>query len=92
MRTFYVRPQREEGYGAGDGTTYDNAWNGLENVDWQAMAAGDPAQLWLCGGPGGPGGFMTVFVEWSYLATAPQALSETAPQALGRQLWSVTAG
>jgi hypothetical protein len=75
MRTFYVRPERDEGYGgAGDGTTYENAWNGLESVDWQAMAAGDPAQLWLCGGPNGPGGFMTVFVEWSYFAeaTAPR--------------------
>jgi hypothetical protein len=76
MRTFYVRPQREDGYGAGDGTTYDNAWNGMDNVDWSVMSAGDPAQLWLCGGPGGPGGFMTVFVEWSYFeATAPRPFS-----------------
>jgi hypothetical protein len=66
MRTFYVRPERDGGYGSGDGTAYDNAWNGLDQVDWGAMAAGDPAQLWLCGGPGGPSGFMTVFVEWSY--------------------------
>ena len=74
MRTFYVRPTRDAAYGAGDGTTYEDAWNGLENVDWKAMAAGDPAQLWLCGGPNGPGGFMTVFVEWSYFAeaTAPR--------------------
>jgi hypothetical protein len=73
MRTFFVRPACDAGYGAGDGTSYENAWNGLENVDWQAMSA-DPAQLWLCGGPGGPGGFMTVFVEWSYFESAPRSL------------------
>jgi hypothetical protein len=76
--------ERDGDYGAGDGTTYVNAGNGLEKVDWQAMSASDPAQLWLCGGPGGPGGFMTVFVNWSYF--------ETAPQALRRQAWSATAG
>ena len=66
MKTYYVRPQRSENYGNGDGSTYADAWNGLDAVDGPALAAGEPAQLWLCGGPGGPGGFMTVFVEWSY--------------------------
>ena len=72
MRTFYVRPTREGGYGAGDGTSYADAWNGLDEVNWDAMAAGDPAQLWLCGGPGGRCGFVTVFVEWSYFEAAPR--------------------
>ena len=70
MRTFYVRPPREGGYGAGDGTTYEDAWNGLEAVDWQAMAAGEPATLWVCGDPRSPRGFMAVYVEWSYLEAA----------------------
>lgn len=75
MRTFYVRPRCDGGYGAGDGTTYEDAWNGVEAVDWPAMAAGEPATLWVCGDPQGPGGFMTVFVEWSYLETAARPLS-----------------
>ena len=71
MRTFYVRPACEGGYGAGDGTSYENAWNGLAAVDWDAMAEGEPATLWVCGDPQGPGGFMTVFVERSFLAATP---------------------
>lgn len=71
MRTFYVRPAREAGYGAGDGTSYDDAWNGLGAVDWNAMAEGEPATLWVCGEPQGPAEFMTVFVERSFLAATP---------------------
>lgn len=70
MKKFYVRPQREEAYGTGDGTSYENAWNGLAAVDWSAMPSGEPTQLWVCGDPTGQPGFMTVFVEWSYIATA----------------------
>jgi len=73
MRAFYVRPRRDGGYGAGDGTSYENAWNGPESVDWSAMADGAPAALWMCGDPAGPGGFVTIFVEWSYLDTAAPA-------------------
>ena len=79
MRTFYVRPQCDAGYGAGDGTTYDNAWNGLQAVDWSALSAAEPATLWVCGDPQGQPGFMTVFVELSYLshtAPRPEALRE----------------
>ena len=72
MRTFYVRPQCDAGYGSGDGKSYENAWNGLAAVDWNAMSAGEPAQLWVCGDPAGQPGFMTVFVEWSYIANAAQ--------------------
>ena len=80
MKTYYVRPQREGGYGAGDGATYESAWNGLDQVYSPALASGDPAQLWLCGGPGGPGGFMTVFVEWSYFEqSAPRPLPRREP-------------
>jgi hypothetical protein len=75
MRTYYVRPRCDGGYGAGDGTSYENAWNGIEAVDWRAVAAGEPAQLWVCGDPRGPGGFMTVFVEMSYLESTPRPLS-----------------
>jgi hypothetical protein len=78
MRKFYVRPQCDDGYGAGDGTSYENAWNGLAAVDWSAMSAGEPAQLWVCGDPQGQPGFMTVFVEWSYIATAGSAAAVAA--------------
>lgn len=70
MKKFYVRPERAEGYGSGEGTSYENAWNGLAAVDWGAMSAGEPAQLWVCGDPGGAPGFMTIYVERSYLASA----------------------
>ncbi|HYL87272.1 MAG TPA: hypothetical protein VEU32_00745 [Burkholderiales bacterium] len=66
MRKFYVRPARERGYGRGDGTSYENAWNGFESVNWDALA-GEPATLWVCGTPEGPAGFVTLHVEWSYL-------------------------
>jgi hypothetical protein len=66
MRTFYVRPDCDAGYGNGDGTSYENAWNGLKCVNWEALS-GDPATLWVCGSPEGPAGFVTMFVEWSYL-------------------------
>ena len=67
MEKFYVRPSRPGGYGAGDGTSYENAWNGFGEVDWEALAAAEPATLWVCGSPEGPGGFLTVYVELSYL-------------------------
>ena len=73
MRRFYVRPQCEAGYGRGDGTSYDNAWNGLAAVDWSAMSDGEPTQLWVCGDPSGQPGFITVFVEQSYLAQEANA-------------------
>ena len=69
MRTFYVRPQCDAGYGKGDGSSYDNAWNGFQSVNWEALR-GAPATLWVCGGPEGPGGFVTLHVEWSYLKNA----------------------
>ena len=66
MRTFFVRPDSAQGYGAGAGTSYENAWNGLKSVDWDALHR-EPATLWVCGTPNGPQGFVTVHVEWSYL-------------------------
>ena len=66
IRTFYVRTEQPGGYGQGDGSSYENAWNGLGSVNWQALA-GQPATLWVCGAPGGPGGFVTLHVEWSFL-------------------------
>ena len=79
MRTFYVRPQCDAGYGSGDGRTYENAWNGLQAVDWSALSGREPAQLWVCGDPQGQPGFMTVFVEWSYIATQAGATAFAAP-------------
>jgi len=73
MRKFYVRPQCDGGYGAGDGTSYESAWNGLAAVDWSAMSSGEPTQLWVCGDPQGQPGFITVFVERSYIETAEAA-------------------
>lgn len=77
IRTFYVRPDCASGYGTGDGSSYENAWNGFKSVDWSALA-GQPATLWVCGEPGGPGGFVTLHVEWSYLnnsnATEPHEI------------------
>src|SRR5260221_8641094 len=66
MRTFYVRPESDTGYGRGDGTSYENAWNGFKAVSWEALS-GAPATLWVCGGPEGPPGFVTLHVEWGYL-------------------------
>jgi hypothetical protein len=70
MKIFYVRPDREMPYGAGDGTSYENAWNGFKSVNWDALS-GQPATLWVCGDPEsmaqGVGGFVTLHVEWSYL-------------------------
>jgi hypothetical protein len=73
MRVFYVRPSCAAGYGRGDGTSYDNAWNGFKAVDWAAMA-GDPATLWVCGSGDARGGFMTVHIDWSYLKSLEHEL------------------
>ena len=72
IRTFYVRPETAGGYGRGDGSSYEHAWNGFQAVNWNALA-GQPATLWVCGEPDGPGGFVTLHVEWSYLNKANQA-------------------
>lgn len=71
MPIFYVRPDSPAGYGEGDGSSYENAWNGFQSVDWNALAGG-AATLWVCGEPGGPGGFVTLHVEWSYLKSRPE--------------------
>lgn len=70
MRTFYVRPECDQGYGAGDGTSFEHAWNGFGSVDWTALSAADPATLWVCGNPqdGEPAtDFVTCHVELAYL-------------------------
>ncbi len=68
MRIFYVRPGRDGGYGSGDGSSYENAWNGFKEVDWRAVRASEPATVWVCGNDRRPSEFMTVHVEVSYLA------------------------
>jgi hypothetical protein len=81
MKTFYVRPESAEGYGRGDGTSYEHAWNGFKSVNWDTLS-GQPATLWVCGGPEsmsqGPAGFVTLHVEWSYLkANEAKARTDT---------------
>ena len=67
MRIFYVRPAKDGGYGAGDGSSYDNAWNGFKEVDWEKVKKHEPATVWVCGNGERPSHFMTVHVEFSYL-------------------------
>ncbi len=44
--TWYVRPSGGS-YGTEDGTSYANAWNGFDNIDWANMGSGDT--LYVCG-------------------------------------------
>ena len=68
MRTFYVRPERESRYGAGDGTSYENAWNGLAAVDWDALAACASAMVLVCGER-----LIMLEVHWSARASLKKA-------------------
>lgn len=47
-KDWYVRPAGGK-YGLENGTSYENAWNGIENIVWgtQAVSAGDT--LYICG-------------------------------------------
>ena len=64
MRTFYVRPERDSGYGAGDGTTYEHAWNGLAAVDWEVLAQFAPATVLICGEAAGRDRVIALRVDW----------------------------
>jgi hypothetical protein len=64
MRVFYVRPPREGGYGSGEGTSYDNAWNGFDAIDWSAMAGSESAMLRVCDSANANGRSLTVRLEW----------------------------
>jgi len=68
MRTFYVRPERQSRYGAGDGTSYENAWNGLAAVDWDALAACASAMVLVCGER-----LIMLEVHWSARASLKKA-------------------
>jgi Right handed beta helix region len=47
---FYVRPNQSGNYGSGDGSSYANAWNGLESVQWSKVnVSGTSSTLWVCG-------------------------------------------
>jgi parallel beta helix pectate lyase-like protein len=47
---FYVRPNQSGNYGSGDGSSYANAWNGLESVKWDRLnVSGTSSTLWVCG-------------------------------------------
>jgi len=67
MKIFYVRPRRAGGYGSGDGRSFEDAWNGFQAIEWAAVAAAEPATVWVCGNASAPGSFTTVHVEASYL-------------------------
>jgi len=43
---WYVRPSTEE-YGMEDGSSYETAWDGLENINWSLVGPGDT--LYVCG-------------------------------------------
>ncbi|TMH28080.1 MAG: hypothetical protein E6H63_09320 [Betaproteobacteria bacterium] len=73
MRTFYVRPQCEAGYGTGDGVSYENAWNGLASVDWDALAALASAMVLVCGDPAGRDRLIALRVDWSDRAALKKA-------------------
>ena len=45
---WYVRPAGEN-YGAENGTSYENAWDGLLNVVWGAGGVQPGDTLWVCG-------------------------------------------
>jgi hypothetical protein len=66
---FLHQAPKRGGYGTSDGKTYANAWNGIESVDWNAVAASNPVTFWVCGAQVRPTtGVLTIFVEWEYLA------------------------
>jgi len=47
---FYVRPNRNGRYGSGDGSSYADAWNGLESIEWDRLNVPDESStLWVCG-------------------------------------------
>ncbi len=45
---YYVRPEGGS-YGLGDGSGYDNAWDGLKSVLWGAGGVDDGDTLYICG-------------------------------------------
>lgn len=50
MAIFYVRPNRSAAYGSGDGSSYADAWNGIESVRWDRLNHdGASSTLWICG-------------------------------------------
>jgi hypothetical protein len=77
VRVFYVRPRCAAGYGSGRGTSYDEAWNGFESVDWQALA-GAPATLFVATDPERPGAFVSLHVAWPLSRPAARAIGQFA--------------
>ena len=73
MRAFYVRPECDGGYGAGDGTSYENAWNGFACVDWEVLAAFAPAAVVVCGAPAGRERRIALEVHWAQRAPLKKA-------------------
>ena len=66
IRTFYVRP--ESSAAMARATARATRTPGTASSRWTGRRSpAQPATLWVCGEPGGPGGFVTLHVEWSYL-------------------------
>lgn len=47
--TFYVRPGQHATYGTGDGTSYNNAWNGITNIVWRGTGVLPGDTIYVCG-------------------------------------------
>ena len=73
MYIFYVRPERESRYGTGDGTSYENAWNGLAAVDWEVLAQFAPATVLICGEATGRDRVIPLRVDWISRASLSKA-------------------
>ncbi|MGH8747447.1 MAG: hypothetical protein ACREUK_13295 [Burkholderiales bacterium] len=81
MTTFYVRPKEQGRDSAADGKTYLTAWNGIEEVNWDAICASNPAILWICRENfSRSAGVLTVCIEWEY--SAPRRENGSASSAL----------
>jgi hypothetical protein len=73
MRIFYVRPERASRYGAGDGTSYENAWNGFASIDWAVLAAFAPVMVAICGDAAGRDRLIALEVDWNSRASLKKA-------------------
>ena len=52
--SWFVRPRKMDNYGSGDGSTYENAWNGLESIQFKGTGGSttgvEPGDvLYICG-------------------------------------------
>jgi hypothetical protein len=79
---WFVRPWDTTGaatYGAGNGTNYNNAWAGLNNIQWGEVGVRAGDTLWICGvhgdRPGAPYSYESLYSATS-LAVGASGTSE----------------